>query len=494
MQPKPLNCNRELLLKSLDDSLSETQEEELAQHLSECPGCREELERLAAEETAWSQVADALRRKARLSHFVADAPGDPSYDIAVDFAVDFLEPSADPKTLGRLGDIDILDVIGRGGMGIVLKGFQPELNRPVAVKVLAPHLAANGAARRRFAREAQATAVIVHPNVMPILTVHSSGKLPYLVMPYVTCESLQQRLDREGPLETIDVLRLAVQAARGLAAAHAQGLVHRDVKPANILLEKGVGRVMLTDFGLARAVDDATLTRSGVIAGTPQYMSPEQARGEPIDARSDLFSLGSVMYAACSGRAPFRAETTYGILRRITDVEPRTICEINPGVPDWLAAVIARLHAKRAEDRFATAAETADVLEQCLAHVQEPATVSLPAPYGDKSRRRRSVFALSAALLLCLTIGVLAAREFLVADAPSGAGESNVTGSAPAETTKHSATDIGSDATAEWDHVEQLSEQLFREGREFQERVDRFWDDPSAAKTPDSSSKTELLP
>jgi serine/threonine-protein kinase len=493
MQPKPLHCNRELLPKSLDDSLSDVQEEELAQHLSQCPACREELEQLAAKEEAWSQVTDALRRKVRLSHRVADAPGDPSYDVAVDFAVDFLEPSANPKTLGRLGDIDILDVIGRGGMGIVLKGFQAELNRPVAVKVLAPHLAANGAARRRFAREAQATAVIVHPNVMPILTVHSSGKLPYLVMPYVACESLQQRLDREGPLETIDVLRLAVQAARGLAAAHAQGLVHRDVKPANILLEKGVGRVMLTDFGLARAVDDATLTRSGVIAGTPQYMSPEQARGEPIDARSDLFSLGSVMYAACTGRAPFRAETTYGILRRITDAEPRAICEINPNIPDWLAAVIGRLHAKRAEDRFATAAETADVLEQCLAHVQDPAAVSLPAPYGGASRRRRAI-ALSAVLLFGLGLGALAAREFFVSDDTSGAGQLNVTGSAPADTTRHPSGETGIDPAAEWDHVEKMSEQLFREGGEFQERVDRFWDEPRAAKTSDSSSKTELTP
>ena len=223
------------------------------------------------------------------------------------------------RGLGRLGDIDILEVIGHGGMGIVLKGFQQELHRPVAVKVLAPHLAASGAARQRFAREARATAVVVHPNVMPVLTVHSSGKLPYLVMPYVPCESLQQRLDRQGWLETRDVVRIAWQVSCGLAAAHAQGLVHRDIKPANILLSEGVERVQITDFGLARAADDASLTRTGVIAGTPQYMSPEQARGESVDCRSDLFSLGSVMYAMCTGRPPFRAETSYGILRRITD-------------------------------------------------------------------------------------------------------------------------------------------------------------------------------
>jgi serine/threonine protein kinase len=486
--PSPsVKCNRELLLRSLDDSLSERQEEDLALHLSDCSACREELEKLAAEDDCWSQVADALRRELLFGHGVSSAADEPAYDVGADFAVDFLEPSARPKTLGRLGDIEILDVIGRGGMGIVLKGFQPELNRPVAVKVLAPHLAANGAARRRFAREAQATAVIVHPNVMPILTVHSSGKLPYLVMPYVACESLQQRLDREGPLETIDVLRIAVQAARGLAAAHAQGLVHRDVKPANILLEKGVGRVMLTDFGLARAVDDATLTRSGVIAGTPQYMSPEQARGEAIDARSDLFSLGSVIYAACTGRAPFRAETSYGILRRITDVEPRAIGDINPSIPPWLAALIGRLHAKEPEERFPTAAATADVLEECLAHVQQPATVPLPESLcrGGKSRRRRNFLAIGIAMIVCLAVGVSGARNlFLSDDRLDGAGAESRSAPAAQSGPVTPSAASAEDPAAAWDYVERQTSELFDDGDEFQERVERLWASPQATHNP----------
>jgi serine/threonine protein kinase len=246
------------------------------------------------------------------------------------------------------------------------------------VKMLAPHLASSGAARKRFAREAQAAAVIVHPNVMPILTVNSSGRLPYLVMPFMARESLQQRIDREGPLETLDVLRIGHQVACGLAAAHAQGLVHRDVKPANILLERGVDRVLLTDFGLARAADDASLTRTGVIAGTPQFMSPEQARGEAVDARSDLFCLGSVMYVLCAGRPPFRAETSYGVLRRITDEEPRPLRELNPGIPDWLAGLVSRLHSKEPAERFQSAEELAELLEKCLAHVQQPDAVPLP--------------------------------------------------------------------------------------------------------------------
>lgn len=330
MSGKRAVCNRELLRQSLNDNtLNDRQEEELTRHLSECAACQHELERLAAEQAEWSEVVSVLRRAAESNARKTNFPAEPSAEhcedaeSAADFAVDFLEPSPAHEAIGRLADIDILEVIGRGGMGIVLKGFQPELKRLVAVKVLDPHLAASGAARQRFAREAQAAAAIMHPNVMPIFTVHSTGKVPFLVMPYVACESLEQRVAREGPLELADILRIGMQTASGLAAAHAQGLVHRDVKPANILLNKGIDRVMLTDFGLARAVDDASLTRTGLIAGTPQFMSPEQARGDAIDARSDLFSLGSVLYTMATGRRPFRAETSFGILRRITDTQPR---------------------------------------------------------------------------------------------------------------------------------------------------------------------------
>src|SRR5262249_34292958 len=157
------------------------------------------------------------------------------------------------------------------------------------------------------------------------------------------------------------------QAASGLAAAHAHGLVHRDVKPSNILLEDGVERVKLTDFGLARAAADASLTQSGVLAGTPQYMAPEQALGEAVDHRADLFSLGSVLYAMCAGRPPFRAETTMAVIRRVCDERSRPLREVNPGVPAWLAAIVERLHAKDPARRFATAAEVAELLGMHLA-------------------------------------------------------------------------------------------------------------------------------
>jgi serine/threonine protein kinase len=169
-----------------------------------------------------------------------------------------------------------------------------------------------------------------------------------------------------------------MQTAAGLASAHAQGLVHRDVKPANILLEDGVERVRLTDFGLARAAVEGSLTRSGVVAGTPHYMAPEQARGETVDQRADLFSLGSTMYAMCAGHPPFRADSALAVLKRVCDNEPRPLLEVNPEMPAWLQAILAKLMAKDTANRFQTAGEVHDLLERCLAHVQQPLALPLP--------------------------------------------------------------------------------------------------------------------
>ena len=204
-----------------------------------------------------------------------------------------------PETLGRLGPYEVLEVLGQGGMGVVLKARDPALDRTVAIKVLAPPLAHGATARRRFAREARAAAAVGHEHIVAIHAVDESAACPTWSCSTSPAGRSRSGSTVTGPLEVKEILRIGMQAAPGLAAAHAQGLVHRDIKPANILLENGVERVKLTDFGLARAVDDASLTQSGVIAGTPQYMAPEQARGEPVDHRADLFSLG-----ACSTRCP----------------------------------------------------------------------------------------------------------------------------------------------------------------------------------------------
>jgi hypothetical protein len=235
----------------------------------------------------------------------------------------FLSGSDDPRSLGRLGRYEVIERIGRGGMGIVLKALDPGLGRIVAIKVLAPELAETNDARRRFTREARAAAAVCHDNVVTIHAVSEDGILPYLVMQYVAGQSLQKKIDRVGPLGLSEILRIGMQVAAGLAAAHAQGLVHRDIKPANILLENGVERVRITDFGLARAIDDASLTRDGTVAGTPNYMSPEQARGDLVDRRSDLFSLGSTLYTMCTGQPPFRAPAVVAILWKVSDDPPR---------------------------------------------------------------------------------------------------------------------------------------------------------------------------
>lgn len=417
MNRKRTHIDRDDLQHLLDDRLPSSSTNDFETHLTQCDQCREQLEQLAGDNLWWSKTCDSVRQilnspadylptgsdataisnsslsacsskshPSYPSHSQLNFPDEPS---ANDIAIDFLQPSEDPAMLGRLGPYEILEVIGKGGMGIVFKGFQQELHRCVAVKALAPHLAVSAAARRRFEREAQATAAVVHPHVMAIHAVDANARLPYLVMPYVACESLQQRIDLQGPLDLKDILRVGMQAAQGLAAAHAQGLVHRDVKPANILLEANVDRVMLTDFGLARAVDDATLTRTGIIAGTPQYMSPEQANDDPVDHRSDLFSLGSVLYAMCTGRPPFRAETTFGVLRRIREATPRSIREINPDIPDWLELIVSKLLAKSPADRLQTAGDIAQLLEQCLAHVQQPTAIPLPTAIAEFVQRTK---------------------------------------------------------------------------------------------------------
>lgn len=411
------SCDVDRIEQFLQHELSLQEEQAFEAHLSTCPSCCQQLQETSADASWWNRATDWLQdtpedleqlTKTLLSP-AADgeaAPLSSTVPAAVQNVLSLLGPTDDPRMLGRIGPYDIVGVVGAGGMSVVLKALDRSLNRYVAIKVLAPHLATGGAARQRFAREAQAAAAIVHENVIAIHGVDEALGLPYLVMPYVKGTSLQARLRAEGSLELKEILRIATQTAAGLAAAHAQGLIHRDVKPANILLAEGVERVTITDFGLARAADDASLTRSGTIAGTPQYMSPEQARGESVDQRTDLFSLGSVIYAMCTGRPPFRAESSFGVLRRISDSQPRPITATNPEIPRWLARLVERLHAKSPDERYQTATAVASDLERCLAYVQQPTRETLPATLLDPPRehfwyRHRTTMPWVAAALLC---------------------------------------------------------------------------------------------
>jgi Tol biopolymer transport system component len=317
-----------------------------------------------------------------------------------------LDPPDEPGYLGKLGPYDVIRLIGRGGMGLVFLARDRALDRLVAIKLLTPGMAATAAARRRFAREAKAAAAVAHEHVVTIHAVDTLPQgIPYLVMQYVAGKSVQDVIDRGKTPELAEILRIGSQAAGALAAAHAQGLIHRDIKPANILLENGVERVKITDFGLARAVDDATLSQSGVVAGTPQYMSPEQAGGEPVDHRTDLFSLGSVLYALCTGQSPFRGHSSMATLRKVCEQRPRPIQELNPGIPSWLVKIIEKLHAKDPADRYGSAAEVGDLLGRCLAHVQQPASVPLPAELQPVRNRR--AMALWGTLPVCLLLAGL---------------------------------------------------------------------------------------
>jgi formylglycine-generating enzyme required for sulfatase activity/serine/threonine protein kinase len=296
---------------------------------------------------------------------------DPDGPPADDNATTFLAPSDRPGSLGRLGHYEVLEVLGRGGFGIVYRVFDDHLQRVVAVKVLAPHLATTSPARKRFLREARSAAAVQHDNVVRIHHVEEQP-LPHLVMEYIPGETLQQRMNRTGPLETAEAVRVGRQIAEGLAAAHAKGLIHRDIKPSNILLDTSPHpSAKITDFGLARAADDASLTTSGAVAGTPMYMAPEQAKGEPLDHRADLFSLGSVLYAMLSGRPPFRANSTPAVLKRVADDTPRPIREIIPEVPVWFCRIVEKLHAKDPAERFQSAREVADLLADCEKQLAE---------------------------------------------------------------------------------------------------------------------------
>jgi serine/threonine-protein kinase len=294
--------------------------------------------------------------------------------------------------------------VGRGGMAVVYRATDLRLNRPVAIKVMPPDLAFNPDVRTRFIREAQTAAQLSHPNIVPIYSVEDKGAegLVYFVMAFVEGESLGVRLKREGAWPVAQSVRVLRDVADALAYAHARGVVHRDIKPDNILIDRASGRPMVTDFGIARAAAAETrLTVTGVAVGTPAYMSPEQAVGErEIDGRSDLYSLAVVGYHLLAGDTPFKAANTPAMLVKHVSERPKPIRERRPEIPAYLAVAIDRALAKRPEDRWADAAEFRDALDAGQSasagrrysppppppapiHALVPLPVESPAPYPE---------------------------------------------------------------------------------------------------------------
>jgi serine/threonine-protein kinase len=397
MNNHPVACQAERPAAYVAGTMTADERAAFESHLDDCESCRQALDRAVASPNDWSELQTSLsgiQEIALQSAIEAERFSPASSEL--EFCKKLLGPTDDPRMLGRIGTYEIVGLLGHGGMGVVFKGLDPSLNRYVAVKMLAPMYSANGASKQRFLREAQSAAAVVHEHVVPIHGISQWQDTPYLVMAFIRGESLQKRLAQRGPLPIRELLRIGRQVASGLAAAHAQGLIHRDIKPANILLESDVDRARITDFGLARAVDDIRLTRTDTLLGTPQYMSPEQARDEALDFRTDLFSLGVVLYEAATGRAPFQAATSYGILRKIVDHQPKPLRQIDPDIPEWFDQIVQKLMAKNPADRYQTATEAATLLEQCLAHVEQPQLVELPASLSSPKQRnpflnRRSV-------------------------------------------------------------------------------------------------------
>lgn len=272
--------------------------------------------------------------------------------------------------LALRGQYAIQRELGRGGMGIVLLARDERLDRAVALKVLPPHLAEHGETRERFLREARMAAQLSHPNIVPVYRADELGGYAFFAMGFVEGESLGERIRDRGALPSADVVRVLREVAWALAYAHARGIVHRDVKPDNILLERASGRAIVTDFGIARADFNPALTQDGYVLGTVHYMSPEQAGGDALDGRSDLYALGCIGFFALSGRLPFEGASPQAILVAHATREPPTLRSVAPDVPAALASVIDRCLRKHPGDRFATGEELADALGKALEHLE----------------------------------------------------------------------------------------------------------------------------
>lgn len=274
-------------------------------------------------------------------------------------------PSELPDSLGLLGDFEIRHLCGQGGFAAVFKAIDTKLNRLVAVKILSPRLSKSSSQRKRFSREALALSGLKHRNVVNIYAVFEEP-LPYMIMEFVDGWTLDELIKRDGRLGLPKILELARQLARGLAAIHEKGLIHRDIKPVNIMVEnESGGTIRITDFGIARTIDDNNLTRTGLVAGTPMFMSPEQVKGSRLDKLTDMFSLGSVLYFLATGSPPFRGSNLYSIIRGVADHSPQPVSELNPDLPVWFDGIIRKLMDKEPEKRFQSAAELADLLDLC---------------------------------------------------------------------------------------------------------------------------------
>lgn len=420
---KTQQCPTDQKLSSFDlGNLPAEEYEQCYQHLEECGDCARRFEALLPQDDSVVMrlrqplPAEALADDAELDELAERAfarmetanpyESDTSVGIrgsSADLQLvirQILKPAVTEDELGLLGHYRVLRVLGSGGMGVVFEAEDTLLHRRVALKVMKPSIAADPSATERFLREARGMAAIEHEHVITIHQVGEGDNVPFMAMQLLKGESLADRLARDGRLPVNEALRIAREVAAGLGAAHETGLVHRDIKPDNIWLEAESGRVKLLDFGLARALDgQSKLTQSGMIVGTPNYLAPEQAAGEPVDARSDLFSLGVVLYHTITGKRPFERRTLPATLAAIASDAPLPLdaafAHLNPAVRN----LIEKLLAKDPEQRFTTSGE---VIRAIDAAQTQPANRTRSA-----LRSRTAVFGGLAALVLLAAIIVV---------------------------------------------------------------------------------------
>ena len=326
-----------------------------------------------------------------------------------------LRPKGSDSLIGSvLADrYHILKRIGEGGMGRVYLGEHVKMNRQCAIKVMSPALVNDAESASRFAREASSAARIIHPNVAAVFDYGESAGLVYLVMEYVDGEPLSRLLAREAPFDLERAVDLARQIAEGLGAAHELGIVHRDLKPDNILVARSrSGReiVKVVDFGIAKAMQEGAgeaLTRTGLVIGTPEFMSPEQLLGDPIDARSDLYALGCILHLMLTAAPVFEAPTREQMIKRRLSESPPHAQALDPGIPDSIDQVITRLLARSPDDRFASAAEVSEALSG--AHTRRLSSDGRPLPKLETPRSAQTVV-VSAANRERMTPGAALAR------------------------------------------------------------------------------------
>ncbi len=289
-----------------------------------------------------------------------------------------------------VGRCRLLRKLGEGGMGQVWLARHETLQKDVAVKVLPESFAGNAEARERFLREAQAAARLEHPNVIQVLDAGSAGAQPFIVMQYVDGTDLEKILRKKGKLSVDDALSIAKKVALALGAAHRLGIVHRDIKPANIMITKQ-GRIMVGDFGLARPLDGGgTITSEGMVMGTPHFIAPEQARGEKVDGRSDLYSLGATLYSLVAGKYPFSGNSPMSIaVKHATPTDkPEPLRKVDASIPAEVDQLVQKLMAKRPDERFQTGEEVAQAIDRVKHGPGTMVTVSEDRVLTPRKRRR----------------------------------------------------------------------------------------------------------